>query len=66
MGLGQMISDNMLVVAGYQPPALRSRKALDTTNTLDIAIAPAASIGESRTPSAGYKTPAATGTSAAL
>jgi len=40
---------------------LRSLSALATTNTLDMAIAPAASMGDNSSPVTGYNTPAATG-----
>src|SRR5690606_15724752 len=42
------------------------RRAFSTTLTLDRAIAPAASMGESITPKTGYSTPAATGISRTL
>src|SRR5690606_31535217 len=42
------------------------RSALPRTNTLDSAIAPAAKMGESDSPKAGYRAPAASGISAAL
>ena len=45
---------------------LRNRSAFDTTKTELSAIAPAASIGDSKIPKAGYKAPAATGISATL
>jgi hypothetical protein len=44
----------------------RRRSALLRTNTDDMAIAAAASIGDNWTPQTGYKSPAATGINAAL
>jgi hypothetical protein len=44
----------------------RNRSALAITLTDDKAIAAAASTGDSKSPNAGYKIPAATGTPAAL
>jgi len=42
------------LAATFRPyPARRSRKALETTSTLDAAMAPAASIGDSRRPVTG-------------
>lgn len=44
----------------------RRRRPLPRTNTLDMAIAPAAKAGESRVPLTGRSKPASTGTRLAL
>mgnify|MGYP000651325221 CR=1 FL=1 len=56
-------------VGGIHPAAsltVLNLSALPTTKTLDIAMAPAASIGDKRMPKAGQRSPAATGISAVL
>lgn len=49
------------MAAGRGEVKARRRKALNSTLTLDKAIAPAATIGESDRPRAGANAPAATG-----
>lgn len=62
-------SSPTLLLRVYQPPAgcqPLSRRALESTNTLESPMAAAASIGLRRTPRKGYNTPAATGMRAVL